>query len=143
MGFNRYKSIYNEPDDNNVIVQVPKTVTAETMESAIKVLKADKGSEPYSIEVAELGALVADQTQEVSFTASASPAGAVSAGAVATPSSFSVLPGTLVIFEASVAAGYDFDKWTKNGVDAGTDMKQEIGITEDATVIVAVYVTTP
>jgi hypothetical protein len=136
---NRYESIYNV-EENGSLVQKPTSVTAESMEVAVQFITADKGAEPVSISLKEQGAIVVDETKLVTFTTTVTPAGAVSAGAVATPTTFAVVPSTKVIFEANVTAGFDFVKWTKNGVDAGTDLKVEIGITEDATAIVAEYV---
>lgn len=137
--FNRYESIYNEPDGNSTTVQVASSVTASSMEEAVKFLKAEKGEDPVSITIKEKNATVVDTTQEVTFTTTVTPAGAVSAGAIATPTTFSVVPGTIVIFEANTVSGYTFVKWTKNGVDAGTSQKVEIGITA-TTAIVAEYV---
>lgn len=136
---NRYNGTYNVPVDE-VVTQSKITVTAVSMEEAAKFLTSDQGTEPFSLTLAEQNALVVDETQKVAFTTTITPAGAISAGAKATPTSFSVVPGTVVIFEAEVPAGYDFVKWTKDGEDAGTDLVQEIGITQDGTAIIAEFV---
>lgn len=140
--FNRYESIFNKVD-GETLVQVPISVTAESMEEACKFITADQNAEPQSISLKELNAKVVDNTQLVSFTTTVTPAEAVTAGAMATPTTYSVVPGTSVIFEATPVPSYTFLKWTKNGVDAGTDLKVEIGITEDETAIVAEFVEVP
>ncbi|MDC7221637.1 MAG: hypothetical protein PQJ59_17020 [Spirochaetales bacterium] len=138
---NRYQASYNLPasDDSDTLVSTPYSVTAESMEEAVRYITANKGAEPYEMSLSELDALVVDTSAYVSFVTTISPEAAETAGAIALPSGTSVIASTTVIFEAVVPDGYTFTKWTKNGVDAGTDLIQEIGITTDGTEIVAVF----
>ena len=63
---------------------------------------------------------VPDPTLDVNFRAVIAGAGAESAGCRATPSSFTVIDGTNVIFEAIPAAGFNFLGWFIGEDTSGT-----------------------
>jgi len=141
---NRYDSVYNlATGPSGSLIATTISVTAESMEDGVRFMTVEQGEEPVSIELVETGAIVVGVDNDVTFTTTISPAGAITAGAVATPTSYSVIPGTVVIFEATEPTGYTFSKWTKDTVDAGTSLIQEIEITTDATAIVAEFIVTP
>jgi hypothetical protein len=64
-----------------------------------------------------LDVLTDDPEVMVEFSTAVTPAGAVSAGCLATPRAFTVPGGAPVIFEAVPAAGWNFAGWFRNGVE--------------------------
>jgi hypothetical protein len=75
---------------------------------------------------------IPDTTVDITFRTAVQDAGAVTAGCKATPGTFLVADGTVVIFEATAGAGYNFLGWfigeDTSGVAESTDLIAAIAI---------------
>jgi uncharacterized repeat protein (TIGR02543 family) len=92
--------------------------------------------------------ILEDPVVNVAFQTQVTPAGAVTAGCQATPSSFTVAEGTPVIFEALPGAGYAFAGWYKDGVALSTDATVSLNVSaprvgQDTTIYEARFTPSP
>lgn len=101
---------------------VATTIVAPDMTTACKVYFEDGNEDPVTMQCTKQGIKCVLPEQFVTFTTVVTdPTGASTAACSATPKAYTLLAGSTQIFTATAGEGWDFVKWTIDGVDVEGD----------------------
>lgn len=106
---NRYDGTWTQSDKESVV--------APDMETAVRVLSANKGSDPILLQRVQEGIQVEMPLLDVIFESHISDAAAIAAGCKVFPERYIVPEGTKQVFTCELVTGWQLDKWQINGVD--------------------------
>lgn len=98
----------------------PTTIVAQDMETACKVYRGQQEKDPVQMQCVKQNIMCVLPENIVTFTAEAYCATGVATGCSVTPDTFTLIAGSKQIFTAVEGEGFQFTKWTINGVDAKT-----------------------
>lgn len=108
---------YNGTDPQGNVV----TIVASDMETACKVYKGQQESDPVQMQRVKQNIMCVLPENIVTFTAEAYATSGIATGCSVIPGTFTIIAGSKQIFTATAGDGFEFTKWTINGVDVVDD----------------------